>query len=135
VAQEILKTGTEGGQERFERILSQPLFEGLRAILERVSPDQATLYAAVEGASLYEQVLARLGYELTLTKQIHVQDAYSRLAPAGGIRAVLPYYDIPTQSSFPTLLNLDNTVTTTAKGVAFFSGLFGEFKMKLSAPA
>ena len=129
--QDSIKTGTESGQERFERILSQGTLEGLKAILEAVSSDRARLYAGVNGTNSYGELLARLGYKLTLTKQIHVQDAYSRMAP-GGIKTVLPYHDIPTQSSMPTLINYDGTVTTTAKGEAFFTGLFAELKKQMS---
>ncbi|MGO9203447.1 MAG: hypothetical protein ACLQM8_23235 [Limisphaerales bacterium] len=31
------------------------------------------------GANTYEQLLARLGHKLVLTRQIHVQDSYTRL--------------------------------------------------------
>ena len=128
-----LQEATEPGQERFERVLSQSAFEGLKAILDRLAADRAVLYARVQAANAYEELLAGLGYRLTLTKQIHVQDAYSRLSQSGGIRAVLPYYDIPTQSSLPTLINFDATLTTTAKAVAFFNALLGELKRRLNA--
>ena len=128
-----LQEATEPGQERFERVLSQSAFEGLKAILDRLAADRAVLYARVQAANAYEELLAGLGYRLTLTKQIHVQDAYSRLGRDGGIRAVLPYYDIPTQSSLPTLINFDATLTTTAKSVAFFNALLGELKRRLNA--
>src|SRR6266404_3314531 len=42
-------------------------------------------------------LLGRLGYRLVFTKQIHVQDCYSRVGREGGIRAVLPYHEL-----FPT---------------------------------
>jgi hypothetical protein len=74
-----------------------------------------------------------LGYRLTLTKQIHVQDAYSRLGSAGGVKAVLPYHDIPSQSSLPTLLNYDSTVTATPKSADFFDKLLAALKTQLSA--
>jgi len=128
-----LQEATEPGQERFERVLSQSAFEGLKAILDRLAADRAVLYARVQAANAYEELLAGLGYRLTLTKQIHVQDAYSRLGRDGGIRAVLPYYDIPSQSSLPTLINFDATLTTTAKSVAFFNNLLGELKRRLNA--
>ena len=128
-----LSAGAETNQQRFDRVLSEASFEGLRAIFDRVSPDRATLYAGVKDASAYEELLATLGYKLTLTRQIHVQDCYSRLGREGGIRAVLPYYDIPTQSSFPTIVNFDSTVTTTPKAAAFFHALLLHFKKQLSA--
>jgi hypothetical protein len=126
-----LPADAETGQQRFERVLSQAPFEGLKAILDRLSPDRAVLYAWVKGANAYEELVARLGYKLTLTKQIHVQDCYSRLGQAGGIKAVLPYHDIPTQSSLPTLVNFDSTVTTTPKAALFFNEVLRELKKQL----
>ena len=129
----LIKQGTDSGLQRFERILSQGPLEGLKAIIGRVSADRDTLCACVNAANTYEEFLARLGYRLVLTKVIHVQDAYSRLIPAGGIKAVLPYYDIPTQGSLPTLVNVDGTVTMTPKGLTFFTTLFRELKRQLGA--
>jgi len=128
-----LQTGAETGQDRFERILSQSAFQGLKAIFERVSHDRTMLCAEVERANGYEELLAKLGYKVTLTKQIHIQDCYSRLGEPGGIKAVLPYHDIPTHSSLPTLVNLNSTVTTTPKALAFFNGLLADLKKKLTA--
>ena len=132
---QVLPAGAETGQQRFERILAQAPFAGLKAIFDRLSPDRERLYAGVKNANGYEDVLSRLGYKIILTKQIHVQDCYSRLTPEGGIKAVLPYFDIPTQAALPTLVNLDATVTTTPPAAAFFTGLLGELKKQLSAPA
>jgi hypothetical protein len=120
-------------QQRFESVLGQEPFSGLKAILDSLSPDHEALCAGVDGTNSYEELLARLGYRLTLTKQIHVQDCYSRVGPAGGIRAVLPYHDVPTQSSLPTLVNFDSTVTTTAKAAGFFNGLLTQVRTKLRA--
>ena len=78
-----------------------------------------------------EELLARLGYRITLTKQIHIADCYSRMGAAGGIKTVLPYFDIPTQSALPTLVNLDSTITATPKSVAFFNGMLTELKRQL----
>jgi hypothetical protein len=122
-------------QQRFERILSQACFEGLKAIFARLSPDREALCAGILVTNTYEQLLARLGHKLILTRQIHVQDSYTRLGGEGGIKAVLPYYDIPTQSSLPTLVNLDSSLTTTPKALAFFEALLGELKKQLSAQA
>jgi hypothetical protein len=94
----------ETGQQRFERILDQAPLKALKAIFNHVCSDRAILYAGVLATNTFEDLLARLGQRLNLTIQIHVQDAYSRLGREGGIKAVLPYYDIPTQSSFPTLV-------------------------------
>jgi hypothetical protein len=66
-----------------------------------------------------------------LEKQVHVQDCYSRLGPEGGIRVVLPYHDIATYSTLPTVVNFDCTVTTTPKSVAFFNDRLMELKSQL----
>lgn len=128
-----LTTSTETGLQRFERILSQSPFVGLKAIFDRLSPDREKLYAGIKNATSFEDALSRLGYKIVLTKQIHVQDCYSRLSPEGGIKAVLPYFDIPTQAALPTLVNLDATVTTTPPAAAFFTGLLGELRKQLGA--
>ena len=125
-------TVVETKQQRFERILDGEPFKGLKAILDSVCRDREALWAGVDGAHSYEELLARLGYRITITKQIHVADSYSRTGPAGGIRAVLPYFDIPTQSALPTLVNFDSTVTATAKSVAFFNGMLAELKRQLN---
>ena len=119
--------------QKFERILSREPFKGLKAILDSVSPDRERLCEAVNGTSSYEDLLARLGYGVTLTNQIHVQDCYHRVTQAGGIKAVLPYYDIPTQSSLPTLVNLNSTITTTPKAAGFFNQMLVTLKGQLSA--
>ena len=122
----------ETRQQRFESVLSRERFKGLKAILDSLSLEPGALYAGVNGASSYEELLTRLGFRVTLIKQIHVQDCYSRVGPTGGIRAVLPYHDIPTQSSLPTLVNFDSTVTTTPKAINFFNALLAELKNHLS---
>jgi hypothetical protein len=127
------KASAETAQQQFERVLSQPSFEGLKAILNRLSPDHEKHYTAVVGANSYIEMLSRLGYKLTVVRQIHVQDSYQRLGPEGGVKAVLPYYDIPTQSSLPTLVNLNATVTATPKSAAFFDALLTDLKKQLNA--
>ena len=122
---------SETRQQRFERILSFEPFKGLKAILDNLSCDQATLCDGVYGTNSYEDLLAKLGYRVTMTKQIHVADCYSRTGREGGIKAVLPYYDIPTHSALPTLVNFDSTVTATPKSAAFFNGLLAELKRQL----
>ena len=129
-----LKAEAGTAQQRFESVLARGPFEGLKAILDRLSPDREMLYTVVRGANTYVELLAGLGYRLTLTPQIHVQDCYSRLGPQGGIKAVLPYYDIPTQGSLPTLVNLDATVTATPKSAAFFDALLLDLKKQLFLP-
>jgi len=119
-------------QESFEAVLAREPFKGLKAILDHLSADRASLCASIYSSETYEDLLANLGYRVTLTNQIHVNDCFSRVGSAGGIKAVLPYYDIPTQSSLPTLVNLDSTVTTTAKATAFFNKMLASFKTQLS---
>jgi len=114
-------------------VLSREPFKGLKAILDSLSRERASLCDEVNGTHSYEELLARLGYRLTMTKQIHVADSYSRTGSSGGIRAVLPYFDIPTQSALPTLVNFDSTVTATPKSAAFFNGMLAELKRQLGA--
>lgn len=123
----------ETGQQKFERLLSLEPFTGLKAILDRLSPDREALGESFRSTESYEDLLAKLGYRLTLTKQIHVQDAFSKVGLPGGIRVVLPYYDIPTQRSLPTLINSDSTVTTTPSSAAFFNDLRAALKTQLGA--
>src|SRR5687767_5128621 len=125
-------TLTETKLEHFERVLSAAAHDGLKAIFAALSTERETLCDAVNAAHSYEELLSRLGYRITLTNQIHVQDCYSRVGRAGGIKAVLPYYDIPTQGSLPTLVNFDATVTSTPKSVAFFDKMLVELKTELT---
>lgn len=120
-------------QQNFERVLSLERFKGLKAILDKLSSDREAQCKAVSDTNSYEELVAKLGYGMTLTKQIHVQDAYSRTGRAGGIKTVLPYYDIPTQSSLPTLVNFDSTVTTTPKSAAFFNEMLAALKTQMTA--
>ena len=126
------RTGLE--TDEFDRVLALEPFKGLKVILDSVSADRSARREAIKGAKSYEELLSRLGYQITLTPQIHVQDCYHRLGAAGGIKTVLPYYDIPTQSSLPTLINLNSTVTTTPKAVGFFNQMLTAIKTQLSAP-
>jgi len=133
MANDLANVGVDTAEQRFAQIFSREPFKGLKAILDCVSSDRGAQCAAVNAARSYEELLSRLGYRITLTNQIHVQDCYSRVSAAGGIKAVLPCYDIPTQSSLPTLVNLDSTVTTTAKAAAFFNKVLATLKTQLSA--
>jgi len=117
--------------QNLERVLSSESFKGLKAIIDKLSLDREALWEQVNHANSYEALLAGLGYKMSLTQQIHVQDCYSRVG-AGGIKAVLPCYDIPTQSSLPTVINFDSTVTTTPKAAAFFNHMLGALKTRLS---
>jgi hypothetical protein len=128
-----VSASAETDQQRFDRTLAEASSAGLKAILDRLCSDREKVHTAVLGANTYAELLARLGYRLTIVRQIHVQDCYTRLGPEGGIKAVLPCYDIPTQSSVPTLVNFDATVTATPKSAAFFDALFLDLKKRLSA--
>jgi hypothetical protein len=128
-------TPTETKLQTFERVLSGPSFDGLKPIFAALSSDREALSNAVNAAHSYEELLSRLGYRITLTNQIHVQDCYARVGPKGGIKAVLPYYDIPTQGSLPTLVNFDSTVTTTPKAAGYFNKTLLALKAQLTNPA
>jgi hypothetical protein len=123
--------GSETRQENFERVLAREPFRGLKAILESLCADRDALFEGVNVAKSYEELVAKLGYRITLTRQIHVQDSYTRVGPAGGIKAVLPFHDIPTQSSLPTLVHFDSTVTTTPKSAGFFNEMLAALKGQL----
>ena len=125
-------TGLETRQQIFERLLSREPFKGLKAIFDIPSPDRQALFEGVNVTNSYEELLTRLGYRLTLTHQIHVKDAFTRVGSAGSIKAVVPYYDIPTQSSLPTLVNTDSTITTTPKSASFFNAMLATLKIQLS---
>ena len=45
---------------------------------------------------------------------------------------MLPYFDVPTQSALPTLVNFDSTVTVTPKSATYFNGLLAELKRQLA---
>ena len=124
--------GGETAVENFDRILGGESFKGLRAILDCLSADTNALFDVVKKANSYEELLSGLGHQLSLTKQIHVNDCYQRVGPSGGIKAVLPYHDTGTQRSLPTLINLDHTVTTTYPAAAFFNESFAALKSALS---
>ena len=117
---------------QLDEILSREQFTGLKAILLGLDSEPGVLHAAIQSTGSYEELLKSLGYQITLTKQIHIQDCYSRVGAAGGIRAVLPYYDIPSHGSLPTLVNRDATVTTTPKAAAFFNKMLVAFKLELN---
>lgn len=133
MANQSANTRKETKQQNFEQVLSREPFKGLKAILDCLSSNREALCEGVEGANSYEELLAKLGYRMVLTKQIHIQDCYSRLGPAGGIKDVLPYHDVPTQSSLPTLVNFDSTVTATPKSAGFFNEMLSALKTQLKA--
>ena|SRR5688572_7024594 len=117
--------------QRFERVLSLEPFKGLKAVLDGLRIDRPALLAEVNTAKSYQELLEKLGYGVVLAPQIHVQDCYSRMGPAGGIKAVLPYHDMATYSTLITLVNFDSTITTTPKSVSFFNDQLIELKKQL----
>ena len=123
--------GAETHPQRFERVLSLEPFKGLKAVLDSLRTDRAALLAEVNATKSYQELLEKLGYGVVLAPQIHVQDCYSRMGPAGGIRAVLPYHDMGTYSTLITLVNFDSTITTTPKSVSFFNDRLMELKKQL----
>jgi hypothetical protein len=124
--------GSEAKTSQLLEILSREPFTGLKAILLSLGSETDRLEDAIRSARSYEELLKSLGYQITLTNQIHIQDCYSRVGPAGGIKAVLPYYDIPTQGSMPTLVHFNVTITTTPKAVAFFNNILTALKAELN---
>ena len=123
--------GDETIQQLYDRILSRDQFKPLKAILNELRRDGDAMHGAIVTTNSYPNFLGKLGYRVVLVPQIHEQDCYSRLGPAGGIRAVLPHHDMATYSTLVTLVNFDSTVTTTPKSVDFFNDQLAEFKTQL----
>ena len=123
--------GNETEAQHFDRVLARNEFKPLRAILNELRRDQIAMRGAIVTTNSYPNFLGKLGYRVVLVPQIHEQDCYSRLGPAGGIRAVLPHHDTATYSTLVTLVNFDSTLTTTPKSVEFFSQQLAEFKTQL----
>jgi len=117
--------------QRFDRILARVEFKTLKAVLDNLGKDNTAMCAALITTNSYQMFLAKLGYRVDVVKQIHEQDCYSRLGPAGGIRAVLPVHDMATYSTMVTLVNFDSTVTTTSNSVDFCDQQLAEFKVQL----
>src|SRR5215204_797629 len=132
MANPSLNMSNETRQQHFERVLSLEPFTGLKAIFDGLRPDRQALCDAVNETNSYTELLGKLGFQIAVVRQIHVQDAFSRVGAAGGIKAVFPYYNVPTQSSFPTLVNFDYTITSTAESVVFFNSLLTALKAELS---
>ena len=117
--------------QRFERILSRAEFKPLKAVFDNLSADSPTKIAAIITTNSYQMFLGKLGYRTIVVKQIHEQDCYARIGPAGGIRAVLPVHDMATYSTLVTLVNFDSTITTTAKSVDYYDDQLAKFKTQL----
>src|ERR1035438_7995105 len=122
---------SETAEQHFDRVLSRDQFKTLKAVLDELQMDVTAMHGAIVTTNSYQNFLSKLGYRVILVPQIHEQDCYSRLGPAGGIRAVLPHHDTATYSTLVTLVNFDSTVTTTPKSVDFFSDQLAEFKTQL----
>jgi hypothetical protein len=121
----------ETEQQRFERILSRDQFKPLKAVFDNLGIAVPVMQGAIITTNSYQMFLGKLGYRVVVVKQIHEQDCYSRLGPAGGIRAVLPVHDMATYSTLVTLVNFDSTLTTTPKSVDYYDDQLAEFKTQL----
>ena len=121
----------ETDQNRFNRILSRTEFKPLKAVLDNLSMDSSGMNAALITTNSYQTFLGKLGYRVIVLKQIHEQDCYARLGPAGGIRAVVPLHDTATYSTLVTLVNYDSTVTTTDKSVDYYDEQLAAFKTQM----
>ena len=121
----------ETEQQRFERILSRSQFKPLKAVFDNLGITFPVMQGAVITTNSYQMFLGKLGYRVTVLKQIHEQDCYSRLGPAGGIRAVVPLHDTATYSTLVTLVNYDSTVTTTDKAVNYYDEQLADFKVQM----
>ncbi len=122
---------SETEPQRFERILLRAQFKPLKAVFDHLGMAVPMMQAAIVTTNSYLMFLAKLGYRVIVVKQIHEQDCYSRLGPAGGIRAVVPLHDMATYSTLVTLVNYDSTVTTTPKSVDYYDNQLAEFKIQL----
>lgn len=121
----------ENEQDRFTRILTRPQFKPLKEVFDKLGAQQPVLMAAIVTTNSYPMFLGKVGYRVEVVKQIHEQDCYSRLGPAGGIRAVLPLHDTATYSTMVTLVNYDSSITTTANSIEFYDDMLAEFKIQL----
>jgi len=121
----------ETEQARFDRILSRPEFKPLKAVFDHLGADSSLMNAALVTTNSYQMFLGKLGYRVIVVQQIHEQDCYSRLGPAGGIRAVVPLHDTATYSTLVTLVNYDATVTTTPNAVDYYDEQLAAFKVQM----
>src|SRR6059058_1078814 len=95
-------SANETDEQRFERVLSRDEFKSLKAVMKNLALSSMAMNAAIITTNSYKMFLGKLGYRVVLVKQIHENDCYSRLGPAGGIRAVLPVHDMATYSTMVT---------------------------------
>jgi hypothetical protein len=124
-------SAVETEAQRFVRILSRSDFKPLKALMDNLHVAVVVMHDAIVTTGTYRNFLDKLGYRLVVVRQIHEQDCYARIGPAGGIRAVLPVHDIATYSTMVTLVNLDSTVTTTSNSVDFYDEQLARFKVLL----
>jgi hypothetical protein len=122
---------SETEQQRFERVLLREQFKPLKAVFDHLGMAVPVMQAAIVTTNSYLMFLAKLGYRVIMVKQIHEQDCYSRLGPAGGIRAVVPLHDMATYSTLVTLVNFDSSVTTTSKAIDYYDDQLTGFKTQL----
>ena len=121
----------ESEASRFDRILARTEFKPLKAVFDHLGTDSPGKIAALITTNSYQMFLGKLGYRVIVLKQIHEQDCYTRLGPAGGIRAVVPLHDTATYSTLVTLVNYDSTVTTTDKSIDYYDEQLAAFKTQL----
>lgn len=131
VAVPAAPTVKETQTQRFERILALAEFKPLKAVFDHLDGDTPAKDAAISTTYSYQLFLGKLGYRVVVVKQIHEQDCYTRLGPAGGIRAVVPLHNAATYSTLVTLVNYDLTVTTTDKSVDYYDSQLAVFKTRL----
>jgi hypothetical protein len=117
--------------QRFDRILARAEFKSLKAVLDPLGKDTPTMNAALITTNAYPMFLGKLGFRVIVEKQLHEQDCYTRLGPAGGIRAVIPLHNTATYSTLVTLVNYDSSVTTTQKSLDYYDDQLAEFKTQL----
>ena len=125
------KPEAETEQQRFDRVLARAEFKPLKAVLDHLRKDSALMNAALITTNTYQMFLDKLGFRMEVVKQLHEQDCYTRLGPAGGIRAVVPLHDTATYSTLVTLVNFNSTLTTTPKSVDFYDNQLARFKTQL----
>lgn len=125
------KSEAETEQQRFDRVLARAEFKPLKAVLDHLRKDSALMSAALITTNTYQMFLDKLGFRMEVVKQLHEQDCYTRLGPAGGIRAVVPLHDTATYSTLVTLVNFNSTLTTTPKSVDFYDNQLARFKTQL----
>jgi hypothetical protein len=121
----------ETAPQRFARVLSRPQFKPLKAVFDNLQVASEIMHAAIITTNSYQMFLGKVGYRVVVVKQIHEQDCYQRLGPAGGIRAVLPVHDTATYSTMVTLVNFDSTVSTTPNSVDYYDTQLAAFKTQL----